>query len=91
MCQCKNLSPQGIFSSTHSLKLFLADYYRLGSSERISLKLLQLSIHIFKEVSRQSLGSLCPVVVYSDRMIAFHYQINSFPKDIAKLVNGNFS
>lgn len=57
----------------------------------MSLKHLQLSIHIFKEVSRQSLGSLCPIVVYSYRMIAYHYQINSFPKDVAKLANDKFS
>lgn len=82
--------PQGRPSSTDSLKLFLTDYCRLSSSKTESLKHLQLGIHIFKDFSRWSLGSLCPIAVYSDRMMAVHYQIISLPKGVAKLVNDKF-
>lgn len=85
----KSLPSRNIFQ--HILIEVILDYHRLGSSKRMSLKYLKLSIHTFKEVSRQSLGSLCPRVVYSDRMIDFHYQINFFPKEVAKLVNDKFS
>lgn len=82
----------GKTASTHSLKIFLTDYRRLSSSnsKRKSLKHLQLGIHTFKELSRWSLGSLCPIAVYSDRMTAVHYQIISLPKGVAKLVNDKF-
>lgn len=84
--------PLGKTASTHSLKIFLTDYRRLSSSnsKRKSLKHLQLGIHTFKELSRWSLGSLCPIAVYSDRMTAVHYQIISLPKGVAKLVNDKF-
>lgn len=82
--------PWGRTSNTYSLKLFLTYYFRLSSSKRERLKYLQLSIHSFKEFSRWSLGSLCPIAVYWDRMTAVHYQIISLPKGVAKLVNDKF-
>lgn len=82
--------PRGRPSSTYSLKLFLTDYCRLSSSKREILKHLQLGIQTFKEFSRWSLGSLCQIAVYSDRMTVVHYQIISLPKGVAKLANDKF-
>lgn len=90
VCQSQNLSLEEELPIHTHWSYFWLYYFRLSSSKRERLKYLQLSIHSFNEFSRWSLGSLCPIAVYSDRMTAVHYQIISLPKGVAKLVNDKF-